>query len=100
MDEKRSYRTFFGSYSPNSCAYCWKHHLALTPKQLKKKRCLEKRCDALSRCDHPYWEQREKRKKQRSERKERLENLYKEVTANGVRTEEASIDSGRVLEKP
>ena len=90
----KEYRTFYASYSANSCAYCWKHHLALTPKQLKRKRCLEKHCDALGKCDHPYWLKREKRKEQRAARKERLENLYKEVTANGVHTEEAPADSG------
>lgn len=90
----KEYRTFYASYSSNSCAYCWKHHLALTPKQLKRRGCLEKHCDALGKCDHPYWLAREKRKEQRAARKERLENLYKEVTANGVHTQETPADSG------
>ena len=84
--EKKEYRTLYGSTSTNSCAYCYKHYKALTPKQLKTKKCLEKQCSALQRCEHPYWEQREKRKEQRAARKERLEAKYKEVTANGVRT--------------
>ena len=84
--ERREYRTFYGSVSSNSCAYCWKHHKALTPAQLKKRECLRRQCDALQRYDHPYWEMREKRKQQRASRRERREAKYKGVTANGVRT--------------
>ena len=93
-ETSREYKTFYGSTSKNSCAYCWKHHKALTPTQLRRRKCLERQCDALCRCEHPYWIQREKRKEQRAERKKRLENLYKEVTAGGVRAEEASEDRG------
>ena len=84
--ETREYKTFYGSTSKNSCAYCYKHHKALTPRQLQKRECLKRQCDALQRCDHPYWEQREKKKEQRVARRERLEKMYEEVTANGVRT--------------
>ena len=59
-DQRKQYRTFYGSSTSNSCAYCYKHHLAMTPQQMKKRKCLEKRCGALQRCEHPYWEQREK----------------------------------------
>ena len=83
-DQRKQYRTFYGSSTSNSCAYCYKHHLAMTPQQMKKRKCLEKRCGALQRCDHPYWEQREKTRANRAARKERLENMYREVTGNGV----------------
>ena len=84
--ERREYRTFYGSVSSNSCAYCWKHHKALTPAQLKKRECLRRQCDALQRYDHPYWEMREKRKALRVERKARLESMWKEATSDGVHT--------------
>ena len=86
MGQERQYKTFYGCVSPNSCAYCYKHHKALTPRQLKKRGCLQRQCGALQRCEHPFWEAREKRKGLRIARRERLEKMYEEVTANGVRT--------------
>lgn len=76
----KEYRTFYGSRSANSCAYCWKHKLALTPQQLKQRRCLARNCDALEKHEHPYWEQRTHRKEKRRARKARLEDKYKEAT--------------------
>lgn len=87
MDDQRrtrTYKTLFGSETTNSCAYCWKHHKGLTPRQLKQKGCLGKQCDALQRFEHPYWEQREKTKAYRVARKDRLEAMYKEAVS-GVR---------------
>ena len=83
-EASRTYKTFYGSVSSNSCAYCWKHHKALTPKQLRRRGCLAKQCDALDRCEHPYWVTREKRKEQRIARKERLEAMYKEAISSGI----------------
>lgn len=96
-DQEKMYRTFYGSTTSNSCAYCFKHYKALTPKQLKKRKCLEKQCSALQRCEHPYWEMRDKRKQMRVERKERLETKYREVTGNGVHSEETSGTCSEVL---
>ena len=45
--------------------YCWKHKGALTVKQLKQKRCLQKQCHALERYEHEYWRQRELIKQRR-----------------------------------
>ena len=84
-DQRKEYRTLYGSTSANSCAYCYKHHKALTPRQMKTKKCLEKQCSALKKFEHPYWVQRGKKKEQRVARKERLEAQYKEATS-GVRT--------------
>ena len=96
VQEQKLYKTFYGSRTGNSCAYCWKHHLALTPTQLKRRGCLGRGCDALQRYDHPYWEKREETKAKRRARKERLEKQYQEVT-HGVRTEKTSADSTAVL---
>ena len=85
QEKPKEYRTLYGSKTSNSCAYCYKHHKALTPRQMRTKKCLEKQCAALCRCEHPYWVQREKKKEQRVARKERLEAQYKEATS-GVHT--------------
>ena len=73
-------KTFYGTRSANVCAYCWKHHLSLTPKQVKTRKCLAHNCDALQRHEHPYWVMRDQRKQYRVERRLRLEVKYKEAT--------------------
>lgn len=86
MQEPREYKTLYGCRSANTCAYCWKHYRALTPKQLKRKECLRKQCAALERFEHPYWELRDKKKVLRAARKERLESAWSEVSRNQIRT--------------
>ena len=86
QENRKQYKLFDGSYSSNSCAYCWKHHKGMTPTQLKSRQCLQRQCPALQRCEHPYWKQREKTKATRRARKERLERMYQEVTSRAVCT--------------
>ena len=97
MDEQVARRVLYGSESTNVCAYCFKHYRGLTPKQLKRKECLAKQCNALKKLDHPYWEHRDTRKQMRKERKERLEKLYEQSTERGqthaVHTKATSADS-------
>jgi len=71
---------FYGSKSNNICAFCWKHRLGLTPKQLKKRRCLKRNCDALERRPHPMWDKREEQRAGRGAKKKRLEEKYREIT--------------------
>lgn len=92
--ESRERSTFYGGRSSNVCAFCWKHRKALTPKQLRRRECLKRQCDALERYDHPLWEQREKSKALRAARKERLEGVWKEMMSNAVCPEKASADRG------
>lgn len=92
QEKRKQYKLFDGSRSGNSCAYCWKHHKGMTPKQLQSRQCLKRQCDALQRCDHPYWQQREKTKEARRARKDRLEKQYREVMSNAVCSETASGD--------
>ena len=73
-------KVFYGSKSNNICAYCWKHRLALTPKQMKKRKCLKRKCEALEKKDHPMWEKRESEKESKIPRKKRLEAQYREIT--------------------
>lgn len=74
MDRERSElkSTFYGSQAPGyrCVAYCWKHRKWMTVKQLKRRGCLGRGCDALQKKDdHPYWERREAIKKLKKERK-------------------------------
>lgn len=88
-------RTFYGSESSNTCAFCAFHGKSLTPKQLKQKGCLGKNCTALIRHEHPYWDAREGRKAARKERKKRLEQEYRKAIggeADAVHTETASAE--------
>lgn len=74
--------TFWNTKSENVCAFCKKHNLWLTPKQMKKRECLCRHCDALSPLvSHSYWKYREARKENRKLRKARLEAQYLEVTS-------------------
>ena len=90
QENRRQYKTFYGSRTGNSCAYCWKHHLSMTPAQLKKRECLRRQCDALFKFDHPYWQKREEIKAQRKVRKERIRKQLEEVKSNEVCPEKAS----------
>ena len=85
--EEKFRKTFYGTSSPNTCAYCFKHHLSLTPRQVKTRKCLERQCDALKLFDdHPYVQKREETKKKRKDRKAALEKKYLEVTHQAVGT--------------
>lgn len=76
----KEYRTLYGSKSPNTCAFCYKKKLSLTPKQMRQKQCLKKDCHYLVKVPHRIWEEREATKAVRKARKEKLEAMYKEVT--------------------
>lgn len=80
-EEKKMRKTFYGTKSANTCAYCYYHHKSLTPQQLKTRKCLEKRCDRLKVFEtHPYMQQRAAKKDQRRQRKQALERKYLEAT--------------------
>ena len=99
MNEPKVRRVLSGTSSSNTCAYCAFHHCSLTPKQLKKQKCLAKNCNALIRHEHPMWAEREERKALRKARKKRLEETYQRSTggeAHAVHTEKASADRGGV----
>lgn len=72
--------TLYGGKSSNTCAFCALHGKSLTPRQLKKHKCLAKGCTALIKHEHPYWENREKTKQLRAERKVRMETEYARIT--------------------
>ena len=80
MDERKERNTLYGCKSSNTCAFCAYHGKALTPNQMQKHKCLAKRCTALIRHEHPYWNDRADAKKKRKARKERLEQRYREAT--------------------
>ena len=83
--------TFWNTKSSNICAYCKKHNLWMTPKQMRKRQCICRHCDALSPItSHGYWSYRESVKENRKLRKERLESQYLEIVSrretHGVQT--------------
>ena len=52
------------------CAYCQKHKVGMTARQIRKKQCLVKQCYHLQRYDdHSYWRMREVRKARREIRR-------------------------------
>lgn len=57
----RKYKTINGNYTENVCAMCFckSHRGALTVEQLKKHKCLLRKCGALKKFDdHQFWMQR------------------------------------------
>lgn len=75
----KEYRTFYGSTSSNTLAFCHKHKLSLTPKQLKQKQCMRKQCNALQKFEHAYWDKQDEKKQMRKERKQKQEEKYMEA---------------------
>lgn len=98
-EEKKVRKVLSGSCSSNTCAYCAFHKCALTPRQVKRQKCLGKQCTALIKHEHEFWAEQEDRKKKRRERKARLEKMYLESIGGGahaIHTEKASADRGGV----
>lgn len=58
-----------------ACGYCYYHKCALSVKQLKAHKCLQKNCDRLKKYEsHEWWKQRERAKAKRKANKE-INNL-------------------------
>lgn len=57
------------AYAKSPCAYCCLKKVSLTVKQVKRKKCLEKRCWHLRRYEHEWWRQRDEVNQMRRERK-------------------------------
>lgn len=96
MDEPKVRRTLYGGSSSNTCAFCAFHKRALTPKQMKKHKCLAKGCTALVRAEHPLWVEREQRREVRKARKQRMEQAYIRAVGgetDAVYTQSASAES-------
>lgn len=49
--------------------YCKHHHCYVSVTQLKQKECLRKQCNALEKCEHEFWHQRELAKARKKEKK-------------------------------
>ena len=62
--------TLYGSMADCSkiIGFCYRHKTGITVKQLKRKHCLAKQCNAFKRYeDHPYWQQRKAAKNTKKE---------------------------------
>ena len=56
----------------NAAGWCHLHRITVTPRQMRKRGCLQKHCHHLIPWkQHPVWGQRELAKQHRQERKER-----------------------------
>lgn len=87
-------KTLYGGNSENCCGYCKLHHVGITPKQIRIKKCLEKHCQHFSRYNgHWVWkaikhkekkkkESKELRRQRKARQKEYYENLQKEQKKN------------------
>lgn len=72
------YRSIFGHLINSPAAYCRYHRGYLSVKQIKNKKCLDKRCRHFRKIeDHEWWTQREEVKKMKQQRK-RLKKLRKD----------------------
>ena len=49
-------KTMFNGETNNWCAYCMRHHCAMTFRQMRRKECLLKQCKYLEkREEHQVW---------------------------------------------
>ena len=70
--QEGSYRTLNGSMAlrNNIVGYCRLHRVHLTAAQVRDKDCVSKKCRALKKWDHPYWDHKQRMKEVRKLKKE------------------------------
>ena len=62
--------TLYCGDSENCAAYCRRHGVGLTVKQIKQRQCLKKQCRYFEKHeDHMYWKQRAALKRKKKENK-------------------------------
>lgn len=70
----------YGDYiasEPVAFCHLYSHRGSLTTSNLKKHKCLSKRCPYLKKnMEHPYWEYRQLKKKESKERRRVLYSVY------------------------
>lgn len=67
-------RSLDGSYPAHPIAYCKHHDCTLTVGELRRKRCIGKRCYHLVKfIEHGYWQTNADRNKKKKERKRYVE---------------------------
>ena len=69
--EKR-YKTLNGTMAlqGNIVGFCRLHRVHLTAAQVRDKDCIPKKCRALKKWDHPYWDHKQRMKEVRKLKKE------------------------------
>ena len=71
------HETLYGTYAVNPCAYCKKHDVSLTVKQIKKKQCITRACWHFKKYEHhEYWRQKAILKAKRKARKKEMKKMY------------------------
>ena len=58
------------------CAYCALHHFAMTVKDVRKRKCIDKHCKHLRRMKHPWWETRKQQREWRAERERKRKEIW------------------------
>lgn len=75
------------------CGYCKLHHVTVTLKQMKNRKCREKECyHFVKNSKHPYWIEKERIK---AEKKAKRAQLRGEDTSNGEQNVCLLGDTGR-----
>ena len=67
--------TLNNAVARSPCAYCKQKNVSLTWKQVKAKKCLQKKCWHLVKYDHEVWHQRELTKERKKANKQIAELL-------------------------
>lgn len=70
------HETLYGTVARSPCAYCKKHNVSLTWKQVKTKSCLGKQCWHLVKYDHEVWRQRELQKQRKKASRAEIKKKY------------------------
>ena len=81
--EVEKVQTIFGHEAKVTAvaAFCHYHRAFMTVSEMKRKKCLQKGCNRMSRVDgHPFWEQRDRKKKRKQLKKEAGIPVYEKVT--------------------
>ena len=80
--EAEKVQTIFGREANVTAVvgFCHYHRAFMTVAEMKRKRCLQKGCNRMSRVDgHPFWEQRDRKKKRKQLKKEAGIPVYEKV---------------------
>ena len=72
-EEELEYLTIDLNYTVNAAAYCRYHKGYLTPKLMKTHKCIQRKCWALQKKDHPLWRNREKKREDKKKKKETVD---------------------------
>ena len=79
--EAEMVQTIFGHEAKGTAvvAFCHYHRAFMTVPEMKRKKCLQKRCNRLEKCDCNFWIERERKKERKRLKKEAGIPVYQRV---------------------